>query len=500
MGVRLPSPCTMTTQVLTPEKPFAQRLAFAQARATSFTRRTLANALALGLSDLVTLAASLLLAGLARKLWLSEPTMVLGGAWVVLPLYLIAAALGRLLPGYGLGAVEELRRVTWTLVGVFALAVVGLWLAGPDLNPRGVSSRLALGLAGAFSLVLVPYVRSKVKAVLVNRGRWGVPIVVYGGGRAGALVVRQLQEEQGMGYVPVAVFDDDRTRWGDYLDTVPIVGGTERVAHEAAVAFLAMPGATSERQVELIEGALACYKTIVVIPNLVEAPSLWVRPRDLVGVLGLEITSNLARPMARALKRTIDLGFTLLTMPFWMPIVGLLAGLVWLQDRQDPFYGQERIGHRGRRFRAWKLRSMVPDADAALQRALEADPALRAEWEASFKLEHDPRITRIGALLRKLSLDELPQLINVLRGEMSLVGPRPLPRYHHEELDARVSALREGVRPGITGLWQVSGRSDSGTLGMERWDPYYVRNWSLWLDLVILVRTVRAVLDRSGAY
>jgi lipopolysaccharide/colanic/teichoic acid biosynthesis glycosyltransferase len=143
---------------------------------------------------------------------------------------------------------------------------------------------------------------------------------------------------------------------------------------------------------------------------------------------------------------------------------------------------------------------MVPDADAALARALASDPVLRAEWNAHFKLERDPRITRVGAFLRKTSLDELPQLLNVLRGEMSLVGPRPLPRYHHDELEGRVAALRESVRPGITGLWQVSGRSDTGTLGMERWDPYYVRNWSLWLDLVILVRTVRVVLQRSGAY
>ena len=143
---------------------------------------------------------------------------------------------------------------------------------------------------------------------------------------------------------------------------------------------------------------------------------------------------------------------------------------------------------------------MVPDADAVLETALAADPALREEWDAHFKLEADPRITRVGRVLRRTSLDELPQLFNVLRGDMSLVGPRPLPQYHHDELPERVRALRERVRPGITGLWQVSGRSDSGTLGMERWDPYYVRNWSLWLDAVILVRTLKVVARGSGAY
>ena len=180
--------------------------------------------------------------------------------------------------------------------------------------------------------------------------------------------------------------------------------------------------------------------------------------------------------------------------------MGLAAAAVWLGDRRSPVYFQERIREGGRPFRTNKLRTMVPDAEAVLARALDADPALRDEWDTTFKLARDPRITRVGALLRRASLDELPQLFDVLRGTMSLVGPRPLPRYHHEDLPERVRDLRERVRPGITGLWQVSGRSDAGNVGMERWDPYYVRNWSLWLDAVILVRTVQVVFRGSGAY
>ena len=145
-------------------------------------------------------------------------------------------------------------------------------------------------------------------------------------------------------------------------------------------------------------------------------------------------------------------------------------------------------------------RTMRPDADRVLADALASDRSLRDEWDCTFKLERDPRVTRSGSWIRAASLDELPQLINVLWGEMSLVGPRPLPPYHHGELPDDVREIRERVRPGITGLWQVSGRSDSGTAGMERWDPYYVRNWSLWLDAVIVVRTIRAVLERRGAY
>jgi lipopolysaccharide/colanic/teichoic acid biosynthesis glycosyltransferase len=143
---------------------------------------------------------------------------------------------------------------------------------------------------------------------------------------------------------------------------------------------------------------------------------------------------------------------------------------------------------------------MKPDAEQELRVAIVADPRLQSEWEGDFKLRNDPRITKVGRWLRRTSLDELPQLVNILKGEMSLVGPRPLPDYHYLEISEQVRALRDRVRPGLTGLWQVSGRSEAGTRGMERWDAYYVRNWSVWLDVVILVRTIRVVFSGRGAY
>ena len=298
----------------------------------------------------------------------------------------------------------------------------------------------------------------------------------------------------------MAVFDDDPDAWGGYLDAVPVVGPTAAVAPEAAVAFLALPEAAVEDQVALLDGPLACYRTVVVVPDLFEAPSLWVTPRDIAGVLGLELTATLTHVLPRLLKRTADLAAVVLTAPLWVPVVAVCAALVWLDDRAAPFYDQERIGQDGAPFCAWKLRTMCPDADAVLERALADDPALQAEWEALFKLARDPRVTRVGRWLRRTSLDELPQLWNVLVGEMSLVGPRPLPRYHHDDLPARTRALRERVRPGVTGLWQVSGRGNTGTVGMDRWDPYYVRNWSPWLDAVVLVRTVPGGGQGLGAH
>ncbi|HEX8385516.1 MAG TPA: exopolysaccharide biosynthesis polyprenyl glycosylphosphotransferase [Rubricoccaceae bacterium] len=490
----------METVLLSRDQPFAHRVAATRLRSASHTRRWAGNAACVAMAETVALAVALLAAGTARRALTGESAMVLGPAWAVLPLYLGVAGLARLLPGWGLGAVEELRRLVLALVAVFALAAVGMWLAQTNADGASVSSRLALGLAGLFAVVLVPLARTQAKALLIRADEWGVGAVVYGAGPAGSRIVRQLQEERGIGYMPLAVFDDDPERWGGYLDTVPIVGDTARVAPDASVAFLALPEAEREHQVALLEGPLACYRTVVVIPDLFEAPSLWVRPRDFAGVLGLELTSTLTKPLPRLAKRAVDLAAVGLTSPLWLPLVGLAALAVWLGDRRSPFYSQERIGEGGRPFRTSKLRTMVPDAEAVLARALDADPALRDEWETTFKLARDPRITRVGAVLRRTSLDELPQLFDVLRGTMSLVGPRPLPRYHHEDLPERVRELRERVRPGITGLWQVSGRSDAGNVGMERWDPYYVRNWSLWLDAVILVRTVQVVFRGSGAY
>jgi Undecaprenyl-phosphate galactose phosphotransferase WbaP len=177
----------------------------------------------------------------------------------------------------------------------------------------------------------------------------------------------------------------------------------------------------------------------------------------------------------------------------------LIALLIKASSRGPVFYKQERVGLHGRRFYAWKFRTMVLDADEVLEAYLEARPALRAEWDSQHKLKNDPRITRVGRWLRYTSLDELPQIWNVLCNEMSLVGPRPIvsaeiAKYqHHFELYTK-------VLPGVTGLWQVSGRNDTTYPERVALDAFYVRNWSCWLDLYILARTVGVVLRREGAY
>ena len=200
-----------------------------------------------------------------------------------------------------------------------------------------------------------------------------------------------------------------------------------------------------------------------------------------------------------AAKRGLDITVAATALFLLLPLLILIAALVYAGDRKAPIFRHMRVGRDGRRFGCLKFRSMVTNGDAVLAAHLAANPLARAEWAATHKLSDDPRVTAVGYVLRKTSLDELPQLWNVLRGEMSLVGPRPIvpaevARY------GRAFPTCFAVPPGVTGLWQVSGRSDAGNVGMERWDPYYVRNWSLWLDVVILVRTVQVVFKGSGAY
>jgi len=182
-----------------------------------------------------------------------------------------------------------------------------------------------------------------------------------------------------------------------------------------------------------------------------------------------------------------------------LPLLFYLAVAVKMSSRGPILFGHERIGKNGRRFRAWKFRTMFQNASIVLEQYLDVHPEMQEEWQRDQKLRYDPRITRIGKFLRKTSLDELPQLWNVIRGQMSLVGPRPI-------VDAEVPKygpyykLFTMVTPGITGLWQVSGRNNTTYEERVQLDAYYVRNWSLSMDLFLLLKTIRIVLFAKGAY
>jgi len=469
----------------------------AQQSAMAYSYRLSINGFLMGAGEALVIAASLFLGGVIRFVWKGDPMIT---SWMI---YLVAAwvpgsGMMKLLPGWGLGPVEELRRVTLLLLGVFfCFSAMLFW--GKAAHE---TSRFTLTLGLFISLISVPLVRTQMKRLMIRLGVWGIPTIILTDRHFGPQVIRAIEQEPGLGYRPVGVMiDDEAYPKGSELAGLPVLGRLEESsAGFGQAAIIALPDLSSHRTAELIEHCLSQYRRVVIIPDIAEMPSLWVKPRDLVGMLGLEIPSNLVDPLSRLIKRTFDLAFVLITMPLWLSACALISALIWLEDRGNPLFLQERIGLKGRTFRTWKFRTMHPDAEEILQKKLRENEALRAEWSANFKLRHDPRITRVGSFLRRTSLDEIPQFVNVLSGEMSLVGPRPLPKYHHDELPERARELRERVRPGLTGLWQVSGRSESGHSGMPKWDTYYVRNWSVWIEVIIFVRTVRTVLSGKGAY
>jgi len=452
------------------------------------------NAVVLLTADVIGLLLAFELAASARLLLFGSPMSPVWLLWLTVAWAVGAFAWG-LLPAWGLSPVECLRRQVCLTAIVFSGVSVALFLTQSGIE----TSRFTICAAFLLAVPLIPCMRMLAKRILIRWQLWGIPVAIYGAGVVGRSIIRSLKEEPGHGYCPVCIFDDNPALMDCAIEGVPIRGTTDSIVQDVPLAILAITEIEGERIVEMVEGSLSSYLKVMIIPNLVFLPSLWVNSRDLSGTPGLELSNNLLDPGKCVVKRTFEYCLTVLTIPLWAPLCALVGGLIWLDDRENPIFKQQRVGQDGRIFNTWKFRTMVPDAEAVLALKLQEDAALRAEWAHDCKLSHDPRITKLGTFLRRSSLDEIPQLVNVLRGDMSLIGPRPLPNYHHELLPPSVRKLRERVRPGMTGLWQVSGRSEVGSDGMVRWDPYYVHNWSLWLDIVILVRTVRVVIRGSGA-
>jgi Undecaprenyl-phosphate galactose phosphotransferase WbaP len=207
----------------------------------------------------------------------------------------------------------------------------------------------------------------------------------------------------------------------------------------------------------------------------------------------------LLAPGNQTRKRIFEVAIAALLLLLTLPLAAVIALAILIETRGPILFGHMRIGKGQRRFRVWKFRSMVAGADGVLEEYLKQHPELRAEWRRHHKLKQDPRVTRVGRLLRRSSLDELPQLWNVLRGDMSLIGPRPIVEDEIAKYGPAL-ALYEQVLPGLTGLWQVSGRTDTSYQRRVDLDCEYIRSWSWLLDLKILFKTVRVVLCGHGAY
>mgnify|MGYP005847536167 CR=1 FL=1 len=419
--------------------------------------------------------------------------------WPLFGVFILTYAVIGLYPGVSLSPVDELRWVSLSTTLTYLVLGSAIFLR----QEGEVYSRGLFLTAWVLSILLVLLSRWLTRHIFASSKWWGYPVMVLGAGKTGDMVIRLLKRSPSIGLKPVLVLDDDPEKWGT-LHGVPVAGSLElapslAISRTIQYAIVAMPGVPRDRLLNLISTYAQTFPHLLIIPDLFGFSTLWVETRDLGGILGLEVRQRLLLPGPRLAKLLIDLAFTLIGGILVLPFIVLIAILIRLDSPGPIFYGQTRIGQHGRSFKAWKFRSMVRNADQVLQTYLDAHPELREAWEQDQKLRRDPRITRIGAFLRRTSLDELPQLWNILRGEMSLVGPRPIIDEEIWRYGDKFD-LYTKVTPGLTGLWQVSGRNNLPYEERVNLDAYYVRNWSVWLDVYILIRTVWVVLTGEGAY
>lgn len=343
--------------------------------------------------------------------------------------------------------------------------------------------------------------RFVMRRFIYNETKKGRPVertLILGANSEGVAIANQLAQSAQTGSRVIAFLDDFKTVGDEPTPGVPILGPLDTL--EAAIAEHAIDSVLIASP-KVLKEFFDREERALEILSQVEVQMAWggfdllttgVRVKEEGSVPLVVLNKTRIRGLHALLKAILDLSVAALALVILFPLFILLAFLVWREDRAAPFHKRGVVGVNGRRFYAYKFRTMYPNADAMLT------PEMREEWRVHGKIQSDPRITKIGRILRKLSLDELPQLVNVLRGEMSLVGPRMITPSELQRF-GRWQHSRNLVKPGMTGLWQVSGRSDLSYEDRARLDIHYIRNHSIWLDLRILVLTIPAVLSRRGA-
>jgi len=486
---------TIASTALTVAPP-EDRIGFGVAPSTR--RRLVAAAVAAGDLAAITIVVAILHLGLGGA---NEPEVAASpfGFWITWALVLAGAQIWFGL--YGSEHAEPVDRLRRRSLAGAAAAAIIITLVRSGL----VTSRLGAGgiiMGTALAIPLGYYIEALVRGWLLRHALWTAPTVLCGTMSACAKLARSLALQPHLGLRPIAILANVRepfSRDVSHLEGLPVITAEQAnsVAHLIEVVLCTSNDPRPEKFDWLAHLSL---RHIFLVRDTSLLQTLHPRTRPVGGLLGLELRSAIHMPRNLRIKRIIDLALAIPVALAALPVVALLAIAVKLTARGPAFYAQPRIGRNGRIFNVYKLRSMHVDAQERLTAHLAADAAARREWERFFKLTNDPRILPvIGQLIRRTSLDELPQLWNVLRGDMSLVGPRPFPAYHSECFDAAFQALRISVPPGLTGLWQVTDRSDGDLAVQKRQDSFYIHNWSFWLDFYVLLQTVLVVITARGA-
>ncbi len=457
-------------------------------------RRTLRTTAPFFLADIV----SLMIAGVgaAGVLWLFDPIAAKAVGWLA-PLTLLPLLafywISGLYSEIWVHPVVELRQLTHVNTVALLAAAAGSLFTGP------FSIFFAAGWS--IAIVFLPMLRVITRHFCAHCHWWGYPTLVVGCGEGVEELTETLLDAPHSGLRPVVLTDPDHHCRSSQLRVINDPATLESLVRSEGIrhAVVSMPDVTTSQMTKLLDHYGELVPHLLVLSDSKTLPTLWGASRSGGRISGIEVRNGLLMVTLGMVKRFIDLVFavgvfTLGLLPFLMIMLA-----VKLSSPGPVFFGHTRIGRHGWPFKAWKFRTMKPDSDHLLHELLAASPEARAEWEKDQKLRNDPRVTGIGNLLRKTSLDELPQMWNVLRGEMSLVGPRPIVKDEVKRY-GEFYRLYTTVKPGVTGLWQASGRNDIGYDDRVALDSFYVRHWSPWLDMYIIAKTVVALLSRGGAY
>ena len=453
------------------------------------------------LLDIITISSAAVISAGIR--YLLEPFMggavnwslILKGLVFYVIFNILLAWINGLYPGFGLAAVHEMQKVLYvvTLASVF----LGVFLFFQQLALA--YSRMIFVLTWFLSALFMMLGRFALRNRFSKFKWWGIPMVVVGSPENATPVIEKLIQSRRLGFRP-AFYYDPLLKSSDPIHNIPALASRDdlqEVVKRFAIQHVAFTDPIDNILTFNFHWMRDVFPNILFVLNTSPFGSLWVRPIDLHGILAIETYYHLLNKRETIIKRILDTFLTLLLLLFSWPIFLILAILVWVDSKGPIFYTQERLGQDGNIFDSFKFRTMYDQADQMLQDLLESDPAAKQEYETYHKLANDPRITKVGRILRRYSLDELPQLINVLKGDMNLIGPRSyLPR----ELPAMGDYARIilKVKPGITGWWQVMGRNATSFKERLQLDEYYISNWSIWLDIYIVIKTVWVLINGQG--
>lgn len=391
------------------------------------------------------------------------------------------------------------KTALYSVVSVLVIASLGK--LGDDV------SRTVVVLMGMLGVVVLPVIRMAVKRTLRSFGLLKRRAIILGAGDTGCLVVKALKREPNYGYEVLGFIDDDPDLQGTVVEGLKVHGGlmeADRYISRCRVqdVFIATPEEEWEKTKRLINSLQQKAERILFVPGISGVAMLGTNLLHFFHeqTFVLELKNNVSVPLNILFKRCFDLVLCLLFMPILLVLIGVISFVIKVDSRGPAMFPHVRVGQNGRPFKCLKFRTMTEDAESKLDDMLENCSKVRDEWGKYRKLNDDPRVTRVGRFLRRTSLDELPQILNVLTGSMSLVGPRPVTRDEIDRYYKDDAMLCYSMPPGITGLWQVSGRSSASYDYRIALDSWYIRNWNPWMDVVILLRTVKVLISREGAW